>query len=173
MLIIILLLFAWVIYEIFKPKSTEFDHLKKNNGVDPINKICSKYHGGFRDVSAKYTPDIDFYIFEDKVRVIIHVYKKLIKHIDFKPDEILNVKYMNERELTESISLGRVVVFGWLGLAIKKKKEISREYVVLKCKYEKEEIDVVLGDDYSNYNQKCFETLNNYITEYKSKSVEV
>lgn len=170
---IIALLFIWLVYRMFIPITTNFEHLKKNDGVEPINKITSKYHGGFRDVSAKDTPYINLYIFEGKVRVIIHLYRNMIKCIDFKPDEILNVRYMNERELTESISLGRVVAFGWLGLAMKKQKTISKEYVVLRCKYENEEIDVIMGDDYSNYNQKCFEALNNYITEYKSKSIEV
>lgn len=170
---IIVLFFIWLVYDLFKSRTTDFEHFKKDSNIEPINTIYSNYHGGFRDVSAKYTPNIDFYIFEGKVRVIIHLYRKMIKCIDFKPDEILNVRYMNERELTESISLGRVIAFGWLGLAIKKQKTISKEYIVLRCKYENEEIDVIMGDDYSNRNQRCFEALNNYITEYKSKSIEV
>ena len=173
---ILLLLFGWIVYRIVTPKPCEFEHLKTDNGIKPISTAYSNYYGGFRDISAKNTPNIIFYMFKDKVRIVIHLRGKFIDAIDFCPEDILSISYMNERELTENISLGRILVFGWLGLAMKKKKEINREYIVLRCIYEDKKIDVVLNSDESlNNNKKCFETLNNYITEYKNrnKTIEV
>lgn len=157
------LFIGWGLYEILKPKKTNFENLKTDNGVEPNCYIQTNYYGGFRDVSAKDIPFVNIYTFDDKVRFIFNLYGKLINYKDIPKENILSIEYMNEVELRESISIGKVAVFGLIGVAMKNQKEINREYILLRCMCEGKKIDVALNNTYGSSNKECFEIMNNYI----------
>lgn len=152
------------LYELFKPKKYDFEELKQIDGKEANDYVQTCYYGGFRDISAKEIPFINFYMFEDRVRVIVNLYRKMISYTDIKREDVISVRYMNEREIKESISVGKILVFGLVGLAMRNQKEINREYIVLTCRYEGEMIDVVLNNQYVS-NVECFDKLNKYINK--------
>lgn len=168
--IVMLLFLGWGLSTLFASKETDFEELKKDGDIEPLDYVQTNYYGGFRDVSAKENPFINIYMFEDKVRVIFNLYLKMIDYKDIPREDIISVRYMNETELRDSISVGKVLVFGWVGLAMKNQKEVNKEYIILTCKYEDKVIDVALNSTYGSNNSVCFEKINNYIMDGKIRA---
>lgn len=80
------------------------------------------------------------------------------KVVVIKMSDILSAELQTETQISEQISLGKLITFGLLSFAMKKNpNEIIREYLVINMKYEDKEISLILKptkDDQYNLEQQ-------------------
>lgn len=108
------------------------DYYKRGTIDENIRTLKATYHGGFDDVSVVENPQINILVNDDNIEIFFTKYERLFdikKKIDSR--NIKKVRFMNERSISEELSLGKLVCFGWLGLAMKKKRDIVSEYIVI------------------------------------------
>ena len=102
------------------------------------------YYGGFKDWGCK--KDIKLIVFDGYFRLDSDYSGSKI--IEFK--DIKDCRIQTEKQLSERVSMGKLLCFGVLAFGMKgKQKELSKDYVLVRCNYENEDIDLVL-DLHSN-----------------------
>ena len=139
-LVIIVILFIWLLKNIFvgKPDS---ELAKSRKGK--LYFAC-RYFGGFDDVSVKRNDVVDVVFNDNYIDFNFHKGWEIqkTKRIDYT--DIAKVKFMNETTISQEISIGKMICFGWLSLAMKNEKKHVVEYVVIDVNYEKEISSIVL-----------------------------
>ena len=159
-LIVIGVIFIWILKDVLvgKPNS-ELSKSRK----DKLYYSCN-YCGGFDDVSIKYS-NVDVVFNEDDITFNFHKGYDIDITKTINYNDLRKVKFMNETTISQEISLGRMVCFGWLGLAMKKEKKNIKEYVVIETKHENENISIVL-DAAFNQNERLLNEIKNRINNY-------
>lgn len=127
--LLIILLMVWAFKTIFigDPDSELYKIRQENKTLDFY------YFGGFDEISVKQTPVGVMVINDKNLQFKFHregngdvVANKTVENKDIK-----NVRFMNETSIVQQISLGKMVCFGWLSLAMKNNKKVVNEYVVI------------------------------------------
>lgn len=168
MLLIILIFFilfiTWVV-TVEAPKieeqRKETREIYRKQGLEYIDLFSFECIGGFSDIGACKKCYID--LFEEQMH--IKLYKESSsgsilgsKEVVIKMSDILSAELQTETQISEQISLGKLITFGLLSFAMKKKQtEITREYLVINMKYEDKEISLILKptkDDQYNLEQQ-------------------
>lgn len=143
-----------------KSKLTDEEKLKEGNSIMLL------YHGGFDDVSAEYGSQALLYFNEDtnefEFRFKHNHELYMQKNVPVK--NIKNVRYLNERNITSEISLGKMVVFGFLALGMQNKKVENEEYVVIDI-LRNDRVISVITREYLGNNSRIF----NYIRDNINK----
>lgn len=88
-----------------------------------------KYLGGFSERSAILDRFVHVKLYADKLVVDLTSAYKEIKEIPLQ--DIIDVESSTDEQISNDISLGRLIVFGWLAVGMKKKTtEIKRCAVI-------------------------------------------
>ena len=120
-------------------------HIKDYNFVD--------YLGGFKNKGK--SDDIKVIVFENKIDF-------KFSYEDTREIFIKNIKdcrIQTDKELIERVSMGKLLCFGVLAFGMKgKQKELTKDYVVVRCNYENEDIDLVL--DFATRNEEFVNSIN-------------
>lgn len=116
----------------------------KANDLKSLGRFGLSYHGGYKN--AGFTENAHIEVFENKIRIELKGDAKNPFIIDrfYTYDKILDIELKTEQDIKESISLGKLLVFGVFALGMKgKSKTISQEYIVLRVKENDNEIDLI------------------------------
>lgn len=137
----------------------------RKQGLEYIGLFSFECIGGFKDIGACKDCYID--LFEEKINITL--YKKNqsgtvlgSKIVDIKMSDILSAELQTETQISEQISLGKLITFGILSFGMKKKQnEIIREYLLINMNYNNEKVSLILkttkDDEYNE--KKQFELL--------------
>ena len=154
-LLAIIILYIWVFTSAEDTIANEKEKYRKE-GLEYVGISSFECLGGFKDMGACKDCFID--LFEDRLR--IKLYKKNqgggilgSKEVEIMMKDIIDISLENERTISERISLGNLVVFGFLALGMKQ-VEINRELLVLSFKYENDIVNLVL--DKTKYGNELF-----------------
>ena len=115
-------------------------------------KLCygCNYYGGFDDISVKANYLVDLVFNDNSLELIFSKKGNIIYQKNIKYNDIVKVKFMNKVNITREVTLGKMICFGWLSLAMKDEKKNIREYVVIEIKDKEEKLSIVLEDQYNN-----------------------
>ena len=118
------------------------------------------YFGGFKDKGK--SDDIKVIVFENKIDFKFSYDDT--REIFIK--DIHDCRIQTEKQLSERVSMGKLLCFGVLAFGMKgKQKELSKDYVVVRYNYENEDIDLVLDLHYGN--EEFVREINNLMEECK------
>lgn len=132
------------------------------------NNICSicNYYGGFDDISAKEHNFVDLYVKEECLYFLFNKKGNIKnKSIDYK--DITKVKFMNERSISQELSLGKMICFGWLSLAMKNEKVNMKEYLVIEFKNDNDINSIILNQAYRSSNEGLMTTINKELEKHR------
>ncbi|MBP3929414.1 MAG: hypothetical protein J6D47_07615 [Peptostreptococcaceae bacterium] len=166
-LTIVILFILFIIWMIkvdlprMEKQQQETKEIYRKQGLEYIGLFSFECIGGFSDIGACKNCYID--LFEEKMT--INLYKEsssgsilASKVVVIKMSDILSAELQTETQISEQISLGKLITFGLLSFAMKKNpNEIIREYLVINMKYEDKEISLILKptkDDQYNLEQQ-------------------
>lgn len=113
----------------------------KKQGLKFIKEYNSvKYYGGIQGLNVEDTGKV--ILFDDRVRIL--GYTILLREI-----ESCNIQ--TERQITERVSMGKLLFFGVLAFGMKgKQRELSKKYIVLRYNEFNEMRDIVMDFGYKN-----------------------
>ena len=162
---------AVIIYVFYKICESGDDSSSKNSS-NPTNPTQIPYpfhyYGGFDDISVKEYGYVDVYLKYDVLNFKFH--KKGLEDIskNFKYENVIKVKFMNEISISKEVSLGKMICFGWLSLAMKDEKKNIKEYLVIDIKNNDETISVILDCAIIlGTNQEMFKTINSKLNQHQ------
>ncbi|WP_346938185.1 hypothetical protein [uncultured Clostridium sp.] len=114
-------------------------------------KYFGNFIGGFKDIGYCEFLRVDF--FKDRIGIEIKDLKKDIKENRYiKLNDVLDVKIQTETQIKESVSIGKLLVFGILSFGMKgNEKTLIDEYVVMKVVYNNDELNLIfkMSDSYN------------------------
>lgn len=153
----------------FAPTHEEFhDDMCKRwmelEGLEYEDETFCKYFGGFKTVTGK---DMCRMIkFKDRIRFQFAEKDsdRYEDNKDISKDRIKSYEIISEKELQEKISLGKVICFGVLALAMKNKEVVMNEYV--KVDIEDNDgsiISVILKDKFTDGNNTTMKFLETVV----------
>lgn len=141
--IITLLVAVYLVWRFSRSENKKIETNKKS-----VSRSCH-YFGGFNDISVKANYSLFLTFEEENLEFMFNkngdIFYKVIKYSDIK-----KVRFMNEINISKEISLGKMICFGWLSLAMKKEKKNIKEYVVIDVEYNNDNISIILEDEYNN-----------------------
>lgn len=107
--------------------------------------IVNNYVGGFKDIGICRHTYLD--LMEDRIIVTFKDDSKGIKEKkQIKYSDVLDVSIQTETQIKEKVSLGKILVFGVLSFGMKgNQSTISQEYLVMKVKYNNEDLDLIFS----------------------------
>lgn len=143
----VLLAIIVIVYLIWNFSKPDSDILKAKKGKLFYN--CY-YYGGFDDISVKANNFLSLIFNDETLDFTFHKNGNILNVKNIKYKDIVKVKFMNEVNITREVSLGKMICFGWLSLAMKDEKKNIREYVVIEIKDKEEKLSIVLEDEYNN-----------------------
>lgn len=113
----------------------------KEQGLRFIKEYNSvKYYGGIKGFDIEHTGKV--IIFSDRVRILNNT---------IYLEDVESCKVQTERQITEGVSMGKLLFFGVLAFGMKgKQKELSKKYIVLRYKCLDEMRDVIMDFDSKN-----------------------
>lgn len=114
----------------FKSKEQkEFLEYKKKYGNE-ITYAGAKYLGGHYELDKECGGLIDIY----NCGLLFNSFEgNSVKHFFIPVEQIKNVEMKNNEQITQDISVGRVVLFGAVGAIAKKTNVHEQNYIILAC----------------------------------------
>ncbi|MBM7835726.1 hypothetical protein [Clostridium sardiniense] len=162
-MVIFLILVA--IFIVLSCISVSKDHKKKIEGYEKQGLkyiefyVNVNHYGGFKE--SGFIEGGSAYLFEDRVRLYGD---------DIFIKDIEDCRIKTETQLVSAVSAGRVIAFGALGLASKKKEEINKDYVIIKCEFRGEKTEFILS--FKDKNGDFVTRVNKLIKQYNYNDVK-
>lgn len=150
----------------------------KDQHINSTHKFSFICHGGLKDMGFCKSCFIELF----KDRIIIKLYKEdnigsIIgsKSLEVMLTNIIDLSLQTEKEIKEKVSLGKILVFGFLSLAMDKKSyTINKEFLVLTFNNNDEKVNLILESKYNDLDTfKLLTEINEYKKQIKTSSNEV
>ncbi|MBY7006764.1 hypothetical protein FDA25_02400 [Clostridium botulinum] len=117
---------------------------KKSMKVDYRARFNPEFYGGFKEVGiceSCYVTVYDTYI---EIQLWNDNKNKFYLEKIIEGKDIIDIRVKTQTQIQNEVSLGKLITFGVLAFAMKGNKNIlADEYVVMKIKYEGEEINLI------------------------------
>ena len=127
------------VYLIIKTREIK-DKMKGKDESILIEDTFAKYLGGFPTVSSD-DKRVELTVKKDGI-VFNFLGRKPMQFISKK--DLLGAEIKSESQITEDISLGRVLAFGVIGLAMKKKNTVNKNYLMISYNDKGKKRDVIM-----------------------------
>lgn len=160
------IILAIVIYFIYKIAKGFSKSLNEPLDTNTVKHLCH-YYGGFDDISAKEYNYVDLYVKDDCLYFSFTNKGNEVKSKKINYEDIIKVKFMNEKTISQEVSLGKMICFGWLSLAMRNEKVKIKEYLVIDSKYKNEEISIVIDDAYFHTNESLMTIINKELEKHR------
>lgn len=109
-----------------------------------IDTTRCTYLGGFSDVSINNNL-CSLLFFKDRLKFVFLRNQEVTVIKEVSKDNIIDVSFVTENYLKDKINMGALLVFGWIGaIALKDKKQMKNEYVLITIKNKDKEQGIVL-----------------------------
>lgn len=129
----------FIAYLLSKSMQKDVEEREKVEGVIMVD-MYAEYLGGFPTVSSD-DKRVELTVKDNGV-VFNFLGRKPMQFISKK--DLLNAEVRSESQITEDISLGRVLAFGVVGLAMKKKNTVNKNYLVISYNDKGQKRDVIM-----------------------------
>ncbi|BDR74193.1 hypothetical protein K144316041_p20320 (plasmid) [Clostridium tetani] len=136
---VLMLVCLGVIGLVMRSNRIEAEKVEQDKSI-LVKDIFTKYLGGFPTVSSD-DKRVELTVKDNGV-VFNFLGRKPMQFISKK--DLLNAEVRSESQITEDISLGRVLAFGVVGLAMKKKNTVNKNYLVISYNDKGQKRDVIM-----------------------------
>lgn len=136
---VLMLVCLGVIGLVMRSNRIEAEKVEQDKSI-LVKDIFTKYLGGFPTVSSD-DKRVELTVKDNGV-VFNFLGRKPMQFISKK--DLLNAEVRSESQITEDISLGRVLAFGVVGLAMKKKNTVNKNYLVVSYNDKGQKRDVIM-----------------------------
>lgn len=163
---IILAILIYFLWKFINSFNNSISSVEKPLQTSEIKFYCY-YYGGFDDISVKEYGYTDLYLKKDCLHFSFMSKGVEVKNKKISYKDIVKVRFMNERNISQEVSLGKMVCFGWLSLAMKENKVRMKEYLVIDAKYMNEEVSIIIDDVYFHTNETLMTIINNELEKHR------
>lgn len=138
-MLIVLLSIAYFVLDKSDKKHQKSTEREKKEDIIVSDKFA-EYIGGFPDVSGGKRAHI--IVKQNEVEIILSPFENIIKKV-IPMEVITNAEIKSESQITNEVTLGRMLLLGPLAFAFKKEKSIVKNYLVISCKKQDKEISLI------------------------------
>lgn len=122
--------------------------LKNTNNtsnIDYIARFSPRFYGGFKEIGMCESCYVTIYDEYLEIQLWNDDTNKFYAEKIIKKDDIIDIRVQTQTQIQTQISLGKLFVFGVLAFGMKgNENTIVDEYVVMRVKYDGENINLIL-----------------------------
>jgi hypothetical protein len=138
-MLIVLLSIAYFVLDKSDKKHQKSTEREKKEDIIVSDKFA-EYIGGFPDVSGGKRAYIT--VKQNEIEIVLSPFANTIKKV-IPMEVITNAEIKSESQITNEVTLGRMLLLGPLAFAFKKEKSIVKNYLVISCKKQDKEISLI------------------------------